>query len=202
MIKKHSIPLLVLAFLILLTTQPTLIQGDPIPKPYIFEMNVTILSIDNIFQSRDLVLNISITNIPNNEIRRWIYPDNEARPNSPPIPFNGSVYVYLDNNNETAFAKYPLSFKVAETQPSLCYTFNMTDMPEGEHTVSVKVSVASEWSIDLRGTSTPSIITINSMPTQKPATEPFPTALVATASVITGVIASAGLIIYFKKRKH
>jgi hypothetical protein len=43
-------------------------------------------------------------------------------------------------------------------------------------------------------------LTPSQNPTTKP--EPFPAVLVAAASVITGVIVSACLIIYFKKRKH
>jgi hypothetical protein len=40
------------------------------------------------------------------------------------------------------------------------------------------------------------------LPSLEPQPEPFPTTLVATVSVTTAVLVSAGLLVYFKKRKH
>jgi uncharacterized integral membrane protein len=95
----------------------------------------------------------------------------------------------------------PLKFTINEKSSKLEYSLDgqsnvtingnttLTWLPNGCHNVTVYATD------EFGNTGVSKIIYFN-------VEAPFPTALVAAASVITGVIVSVGLIIYFKKRKH
>lgn len=162
-----------LSMAMLATEFTSTVNADLIPKPAIFPMTITILSpsYGQEVIRNDFLLNFSITDIPSNEIRMWVYPDNGIRPHSPPVVFNGWVWVYLDGNDTNTFPVYPISLDVVETQPALFYSFNLTGAPEGEHTISVKVSCASQYSINLNGMSNPTNISISATNTPPPSTQ-------------------------------
>lgn len=212
---------LVLSFLAV-AGKPPVSYANPIGQPLIFDMTITILSPRNIesLSENNFLLNISITDIPNNTIRLYIYPDFKPgspiigiRPNAQPIRFTGSAWIYLDGN-ATAFAKYPISFDVVESQPPLYYSFNLTNLPEGENSISVKVSCASQYSLDLHGVSVPTNITVRSklttptMPYSSQTTPPsdppqtFSNAPIIGVSITVALATGLGLFAYFKRVKN
>jgi len=185
------------------------VNADPIPKPAIFPMTITILSpsYGQEVIRNDFLLNFSITDIPSNEIRMWVYPDNGIRPHSPPVVFNGWVWVYLDGNDTNTFPVYPISLDVVETQPALFYSFNLTGAPEGEHTISVKVSCASQYSINLDGMSAPTNISISAIKTPSPSsqtTQPSTeqTQILQTTTIIVLILVIAVVFLLFYRRRQ
>lgn len=68
----------------------------------------------------------------------------------------------------------------------------LANLPCGEHKVTV-------YAIDNVGNIGSETIAFTIL---EPEAEPFPTTLVATASVIAVAVVGIGLIVYFKKRKH
>jgi hypothetical protein len=205
--------LLVLCLLLVLASELSSVSNaDPIPKPAIFPVTLTILSpsYGQEISGNDFLLNFSITDIPNNEIRMWIYPDMNSgssvvgiRPNSPPVEFNGSVWVYLDGNETDIFSEYSLSLNVTKTQPTLLYSFNLTGVPEGEHTLSVKFSCASQYSINLNGMSAPTDINVHSTtPTPSyQATQPLTEQLPILLPIITVVILVVALLLLYRRHQ-
>ena len=174
-------------------------NADPMPKPAIFPMTITILSptYGQQINGNDFLLNFSITDIPNSEIRMYV--------SNKDIRFNGWVWIYLDGNETNTFPEYPLSLEVIETQPTLSYSFNLTGAPEGEHTISVKVSCSSQYHINLNGMSVPTKVSVNSItPTTQPnrnAPHLDPIVYLISVSVMVAVVLSAGLLVYHKKHK-
>jgi hypothetical protein len=198
--------LLTSLLLVLASELPSVSNADPIPKPAIFPMTITILSPSDgqEISGNDFLLNLSITDIPNSEIRMWVYPNNGIRSNSPPVEFNGWVWVYLDGNETNTFPEYPLSLEVIETQPTLLYSFNLTGAPEGEHTLSVKVSCASQYHIDLHGISAPTNITINAPNPSAQITQPFtadPSILQNTTIMVVSIIVIATFLLLYRKHR-
>jgi parallel beta-helix repeat protein len=88
---------------------------------------------------------------------------------------------------------------------------------EGNYWSDYKVKYPNATEIDVSGTwNTPYVISENNQdnyplidpvetpdfPEEKDESEPFPTTLVAVASIATVVVVGVGLLVYFKKRKH
>jgi hypothetical protein len=112
-----------------------------------------------------------------------------------------SISILSPENKAYNTSDVPLDFIVNETFSKIEYSLDgqsnvtingnttLTWLPNGYHNVTV-------YATDEFGNTGVSKIIYFSVEA------PFPTALVAAVSVITGVIVSVGLIIYFKKRKH
>jgi hypothetical protein len=84
-------------------------------------------------------------------------------------------------------------FTLSEHEVPLGNT-TLTDLSNGTHTLTVYV-------ITERGTASQTVHFTVSLETQLQP-EPFPTAIVATASGVAVAIVGAGLLVYFKKSKH
>jgi hypothetical protein len=164
-------------------------------KNLTYNMTVTLLSPKNntVSSVNYLLLNFSIRDIPSETIRS-MFANDSIFDN---ILFEGFARIILDGNNNVTFAQYPISFHVVQPQPSFYYSFNLTNIPEGEHSIVAKVSSSSEYSLDLDGVSLPTNITI----IDTVAPEPFPSALVIAVSGASLAVVGIGLLVYFKKHK-
>ena len=115
-----------------------------------------------------------------------------------------NISLLSPETNVYNMSNLPLNFTVNELVSQVTYSLDgqtnvtifgnttLANLPYGEHNVTV-------YGWDEAGNVGASEIIIFNV--AKPP-EPFPTALVATASGISFTIIAAGLLVYFKKRKH
>jgi hypothetical protein len=101
----------------------------------------------------------------------------------------------------------PLNFAVDEPVSQVTYSLDgqdnvtvirnatLTGLPNGNHNVTV-------YAIDQTGNTGTSETIMFTIAKPEPQSEPFPTTLVVAAFGVAVVIVGAGLLVYFKKRKH
>jgi hypothetical protein len=127
-------------------------------------------------------------------------------PWDPVIPYDTvppRISIVSPENKVYNASSVPLTFLIYETSSSMSYSLDgqnnvtvagnttVSDLPNGAHNLTVYVT-------DSAG-NTGASETI-SFSIEVP--EPFPTALVATASAASATVIGVGLLVYFKKRKH
>jgi len=120
------------------------------------------------------------------------------------------IVLFLSFENRTfAASDVPLNFTVNQAVSKIAYCLDgqenvtisgnttLTELPNGEHNVTVYATD------DTGNTGASETIIFNvDKPEPPEPPEPFPTTLVATASAASVAIIGAGLLVYFKKRKH
>ena len=122
----------------------------------------------------------------------------------PPDITPPEIAVLSPENRSYYMVDVALNFTVSEPVSSMRYTLDgenlgeisgnttLTGLPYGSHNLTVCATDAA----DNTGFSETIHFTIAE------ETKPFPTTLVAAASVATAVVVGVGLLVYFKKRKH
>ena len=117
------------------------------------------------------------------------------------------IVSFLSFENKTFVASdVPLNFTVNQEVSKIVYCFDgqgnvttngnttLTGLPNGEHNVTV-------YATDDTGNTGASETVVFNVDVPEPP-EPFPTALMATASGVSVAITGMGLLVYFKKRKR
>ena len=111
---------------------------------------------------------------------------------------------FLSTEKAYTTSEFPLNFTVNESVSKISYVLDgqenvtvagnttLANLPYGEHNVTV-------YATDNVGNIGSETITFT---IAEPEPEPFPTTLVAAASVAIVAVVGAGLLVYFKKRKH
>ena len=105
------------------------------------------------------------------------------------VTYSGGVPLDFTVNKPASWIGYSLD---GLNNVTIMGNTTLTGISSGFHNITV-------YALDLFGVSGASKIVHFSI-AKKP--EPFPTTIVAVATSVTVAVASAGLIVYFKKRKH
>lgn len=118
-----------------------------------------------------------------------------------------SVSYVLDGLESVSVSNYEIISNKLPNSISYLVRFEITDLPNGSHTLSVHVSATADKGFTTFAASSEVVtFTINTSPssinpTPSPDVQPFPMIIVATASGVAVAIIGVGLLVYFKKRR-